>query len=980
MEPTTLTCFVLFLLCSFFFSLARAAQCHSDGCEVPFSPLPASSFLCRCNSGWQGPDCRQNPDECSLGTHNCHAANAACTDTAGSFTCACRAGYVGDGTTCTRISVLWARQVGSVGNEVEGAVAKDEAGRVFLVGVAAGMTDGHATAGGNDVYLAAFNSSTGTKLWSSMLGSVGQDQVYGVAVDGAGSVYVTGHAGSMLGGQTLAGTVDILLSRFDGGNGTVIWTRLLGTAGYDSGHGIAVDRSGTVDAVYITGYTEGTGGGLPGSAGSLGGGGDAFVARYASNGTRMWVRQLGSREDDVLVGLAVHQSEIYAVGHTDGSMAGNASAGGRDVAVVRISALGAGVWTAQLGSAGDDYGRGIAVDSSGVYVAGQAFGSLSGQPFAGGNGDAFVVKYTHAGVWVWTRMLGTSSDDRAYAVALRRSSGVLITGMTVGALGGQFNAGGMDMFVASFSSGGALQWTWVAGTASGDEGYSIAVDDDSGTAYVAGATSGAIFGQPSLGNRDLFLVKLQVACAAGWTGDGLNCSNVNECAAGTHGCHAANASCTDTAGSFTCTCNAGFTGNGIVCAPPVVVPTLQWARQTGSVNSDLTGRVAVDNTGRVFLAAQVAGAVDGLAFSGSPRDMYLVAYNSSTGDKLWAEMLGGSGGDERSYRVAADGGGSVYVTGYTTSSSLDGQMSAGNVEFFLVRYDSFSDTRLWTRLLGGAGNDIGYGVAVDRTDPDAVYVGGSTEMTTGGGLPGSGGGFGGDNDAFVARYARNGTRVWVAQFGTSALDVCNDIAVFQSEIYATGYTNGVMAGAANAGSLDIFVARVTALGAVAWTAQLGSARDDVGVGIAVDGSGVYVTGYGGSLAGQAFAGGNTDAFVARFTHAGALAWARMLGTGVDDYGASVALGQSSNVLITGSTSGALSGQANAGGFDAFVASFTSDGVLQWTRLYGTAAEDYGGSIAVDSSSGATFVAGDTDGSMGGRPSSGARDVFVLKLQ
>ena len=39
-------------------------------------------------------------DECTDGTHDCHA-QAACIDTADSFTCTCNAGYTGDGTTCT---------------------------------------------------------------------------------------------------------------------------------------------------------------------------------------------------------------------------------------------------------------------------------------------------------------------------------------------------------------------------------------------------------------------------------------------------------------------------------------------------------------------------------------------------------------------------------------------------------------------------------------------------------------------------------------------------------------------------------------------------------------------------------------------------------------------------------------------------------------------------------------------------------------
>ena len=41
-------------------------------------------------------------------------------------------------------------------------------------------------------------------------------------------------------------------------------------------------------------------------------------------------------------------------------------------------------------------------------------------------------------------------------------------------------------------------------------------------------------------------------------------SDVNECSRGTSRC-SSNATCTDTIGSYTCSCNAGFSGDGFNC-------------------------------------------------------------------------------------------------------------------------------------------------------------------------------------------------------------------------------------------------------------------------------------------------------------------------------------------------------------------------------------------------------------------------------
>ena len=60
---------------------------------------------CLCNTGWDGVDCSQDLDECTLGTDNCTEFST-CTNTEGSFTCACNDGYIDDNGVCAGMLTL----------------------------------------------------------------------------------------------------------------------------------------------------------------------------------------------------------------------------------------------------------------------------------------------------------------------------------------------------------------------------------------------------------------------------------------------------------------------------------------------------------------------------------------------------------------------------------------------------------------------------------------------------------------------------------------------------------------------------------------------------------------------------------------------------------------------------------------------------------------------------------------------------------
>ena len=222
--------------------------------------------------------------------------------------------------------------------------------------------------------------------WTKQLGTSGSDYASGVAIDSNNNVYITGYTNGNLDGPN-AGQSDVILAKYNS-DGTLEWTKQLGTSSNDYANGVAIDSNNNV---YITGSTTGSLGGANAAVGSF----DAFLAKYNSNG---------------------------------------------DV-----------VWTKQLGTTSSDQAYGVAIDSNNnVYITGSTYGSLGGANAAVGSVDAFLAKYNSDGTVEWTKQLGTSSYDQANGVAIDSNNNVYITGYTDGSLDGS-NAGSYDVFLAKYA-------------------------------------------------------------------------------------------------------------------------------------------------------------------------------------------------------------------------------------------------------------------------------------------------------------------------------------------------------------------------------------------------------------------------------------------------------------------------------------------------------------------------------------------------
>jgi hypothetical protein len=148
----------------------------------------------------------------------------------------------------------WARQIGTSGSDFGYGIALDGSGNIYITGSTRGDL-GAPNQGGRDAFIVKY-SRGGTMQWTRQIGTTQSERASGIAVDASGNIYITGWTEGGLGGPNQGGK-DAFIVACDSG-GTLQWIRQFGTTGGDSASGIAVDGSGTI---YITGSTEGDLGG-----------------------------------------------------------------------------------------------------------------------------------------------------------------------------------------------------------------------------------------------------------------------------------------------------------------------------------------------------------------------------------------------------------------------------------------------------------------------------------------------------------------------------------------------------------------------------------------------------------------------------------------------------------------------------------------------------------------------------------------------
>lgn len=450
--------------------------------------------------------------------------------------------------------------------------------------------------------------------------------------------------------------------------------------------------------------------------------------------------------------------------------------------------------------------------------------------------------------------------------------------------------------------------------------------------------------------------------------------------------------------------------------PLTIDPQISFSSFLGDFDDDEAYAVAVDNSGNVFVAGYTSSNNNGDA------DLLVASVNSSGKSLNYIAQASndfgfGGSGDDIAYGIAVDGYGSAVVVGNTTSSDFpttEGAFQAtppgGDYDAFVLRIDPAGQNLVYATYLGGTGDEDAWGVKIDAFGN--TYVTGDTTSTD---FPVTPGAFQGTNgggyDGFIAKFDNAGNRVWATYFGGNSDENSYGIAIDTAgNSYVTGFTDSgnfptknPARGTYTRGD-DAFVLKLDPTGSqLIYSTFLGSAGDEQGSSIAVDGSGAaYIAGITTSAGFPVTNGayqstyqtGDSDMFVAKLSpDGGTLVYSTFLGSHGTDEAWGIAVDVAGNAYVVGDTdsdqfpvAGGPAQSTRKGGLEATITELNPQGTgLVYSSFLGGDGDDSAQAIALDAG-GNAYLAGFTissnfpitSGSYQTSPGGGAADAFVVK--
>ncbi|QFS50416.1 SBBP repeat-containing protein [Nostoc sphaeroides] len=414
----------------------------------------------------------------------------------------------------------------------------------------------------------------------------------------------------------------------------------------------------------------------------------------------------------------------------------------------------------QLGTTGNDLSFATGTDSAGnVYISGTTTGSLFGTNL--GFTDAWVAKYDSNGNQVWGRQFGSSGDESNFAMVTDKNGNTYMAGGTSGNLFGT-NQTDADVWVAKYDTNGKQVWGRQF-SAGGFSSGAFAIDlDPAGNVYLSGI---------EINNNDRTDIFNFAVQDNSWV--------------------------------------SKFDNNG----------NQQWTtlikNPSATFPFDITPffdecyDLAVDKDGNSI----AVGWTQGLVRESDPSRQLLkydawVSKVNTAGEIQWVQQLGSTNqGLDFAWGVDTDSKGNIYVTGWTTGDigTKVGKKGIGGRDIWISKFTP-DGSQVWAKQFGSPDDDGMFLSDMQIDDKDNIFLIGESNGKLGKGQKDE------SYNTWVARFDTDGNNKWIQQFGSKKnLDYATGLTTDgKGNLYVTGVTDGLLgnSGGVNTSALDGWLAQL----------------------------------------------------------------------------------------------------------------------------------------------------------------------------
>lgn len=286
--------------------------------------------------------------------------------------------------------LAWQRTVNGDSSDTSCDVAATPIG-INYVGATTQSSGGE---GNGDMYLIKYNAD-GTAQWQRSIGTANPDTAVSTDVTSTGNIVITGSYPAYPAGFLFVAMYD--------STGSVIWQRgLSGTL--NSGNSVSGMFIDSTDTIFISGNTT--------TAGGYGGGGDAIITRFQSDGQNLGTARVGTAAfSDNATDVVVDSSgNVYATVQSSGTTTLVKFSNDLTTITWQKSLTGTGIYS-------------LAIDSSdNIYMLGYYAGGY-------GSNDLYLAKFNSSGTLQWQRRFGSATSqlsDQSGCLAVDNASNMYI--------------------------------------------------------------------------------------------------------------------------------------------------------------------------------------------------------------------------------------------------------------------------------------------------------------------------------------------------------------------------------------------------------------------------------------------------------------------------------------------------------------------------------------------------------------------------